>query len=245
MIKRTRITFAIGVTIVSALLLAGCAGSATAQSAQPTDQTPPQRTITVTGTGEASQAPDVAILTLGVDTQATQAAEAFTATNAKLSSVIDALKSGGVAEEDIQTQALQLTARYSQPPAGSAGSRDIIGYTASGTLLVHVRTISETGQLLDAAVQAGSNQIGGISFDISDPTTVLKQARQTAWNDALAKAQQLAALSGAQLGEVQTINDSSFTPRPSPIGIAAEAAAPVQPGTQTMQVTLNVTWLLR
>jgi uncharacterized protein YggE len=245
MIRRNKTVYAIGLTVIAALLLAGCAGLASAQAAQPTDVTPTQRTISVTGSGQASQAPDVAVLTLGVDTQASQAAEAFNSNNTQMTHVIDALKSAGVAAKDIQTQALQLTPRYSQPPAGTSSTRELIGYTATDTVLVHVRVISQTGQLIDAAVQAGSNRIEGISFEISDPATVLEQARQAAWTDALAKAKQLASLSGVQLGDVLTISDSSYTPRPISPGISAAAVAPIQPGTQTMQVTLNVTWLLR
>jgi uncharacterized protein YggE len=95
-------------------------------------------------------------------------------------------------------------------------------------------------------VQAGGNRIESIGFEVSDPALYVDQAREAAWNDALHKADQLADLAGAALGDVLTISESGRGPQPlveQPV-MAAEAAAtvPIEPGSQTIKVDLQVTW---
>jgi uncharacterized protein YggE len=66
--------------------------------------------------------------------------------------------------------------------------------------------------------------------------------------DAEHKAEQLVELAGAESGDVLTIDESSRIPRPDveqAVGGAAEAAVPIQPGTQSIEVDIQVTWLLR
>jgi uncharacterized protein YggE len=113
---------------------------------------------------------------------------------------------------------------------------------------VRLRDLEAIGGILDAAVQAGGNRIEGIRFEVSDPAPYLDQAREAAWNDAQHRAEQLASLAGAELGEVLTINASGRGPQPvveQAVTAAAAAPVPVEPGSQTIEVDLQVTWLLR
>ncbi len=110
-----------------------------------------------------------------------------------------------------------------------------------------VRELDELGDLLDAAVQAGGNQIQGIRFEIQDPSVLLVQARDAAWEDALAKAQQLADLAGAELGPALTIQEFSRTPRPYEAARAVAfdvqaAPVPIEAGEQSVQIEVQVTW---
>jgi uncharacterized protein YggE len=103
-------------------------------------------------------------------------------------------------------------------------------------------------QLLDTAVQAGGNTIQGIQFEISNPGQVLDQARQAAVEDAQHKAEQLTSLLDTQLGEVLTIDETSQIPLPIIKETAAMdqmATVPIEPGTQSLRVDVEVTWLLR
>ena len=118
---------------------------------------------------------------------------------------------------------------------------------ATNVVEVRVRDLDGLGELLDAAVQAGGNQIQGIRFEIEDMSALAALAREAAWEDALAKAEQLTALSGSELGPALTIQESSRIPRPyveRAMDVSVAAAVPVELGTQTVEVDLQVTWLL-
>lgn len=124
----------------------------------------------------------------------------------------------------------------------------ITGYIATNTVNVRTTDLANLGTLLDTIVSAGSNQISGIQFDITDANTALTQARDAAWQDAQQKAEQLASLAGAQLGNVLTISEFSRGPVPlAQTSMAARdvSAVPIQPGTQDVGVDLQVTWQLQ
>jgi hypothetical protein len=159
------------------------------------------------------------------------------------------LKKQGVEAADIQTQTIRLQPRYSdarrQP---GKPSMEVIGYTGLNTVEVQVRDLKKLGELLDAAVQSGGNTLQGLRFVLSDPDPFLDKARVAAINDARHKAEQLAALTGVTLGKVLTLTESSGMPGPitRTLSMRAEAAAvPVEPGRQTVEVNVQVTWQLR
>lgn len=240
--------------LIGTLLLAP-ASVALAQT-QPPTPTDMSRTVSVSGTGQSSTTPDAAILTLGVETQAPDAGAALSQNNEQMAALIETFTGNAVAAEDIQTQAVRLQPQYAQPgvqpeiqpaqpPTGTV-SAEITGYIATNTVKVTVRDLTTVGQLLDAAVQAGSNQIYGIDFTVSDPTAALDEARAAAWADAQHKAEQLAELAGATLGEVMSINEFSQTPIPLAQSSAMGAAdmVPIQPGLQQLQVNVQISWQL-
>ena len=234
---------------VSALVLQPGHDSVSAQGQTGSNQA--QRTLNVSGTGQVSAQPDTAIVTLGVQTEAEQASAALSENSQQMQAVIDALKKAGVAAEDIRTQVINLQPRYEQPPAPGPsslpGTPKLVGYVATNSVEVTVRKLDTLGALLDTAVQAGSNQIQNIRFEVSNPASLLDQARASAWQDAQHKAEQLASLAGAKLGVVLTISETSQTPRPvvlEAVRAAAPAAVPVEPGTQTIQANVQVTWSL-
>jgi uncharacterized protein YggE len=240
-------------TVVAVLLAASWLLAAPAPSlvqAQDVDDAEPMRTVSVSGTGQASAMPDLAVVSLGVQTQDEEASTALSQNNEQMQAVIDALEEAGVESEDIQTQVIRLSPRYEQPrPQAGAqqGPPELVGFVATNIVEVTVRDISGLGDLLDAAIQAGGNQIQGIRFQVADPAELVDQAREAAWEDAMNKADQLAALSGSELGVAWTINESSRVPRPvteSVLGAGAAAAVPIEPGTQLIEVDLQVTWLL-
>jgi hypothetical protein len=209
-----------------------------------------KRTLNVSGTGEATAQPDTAVVTLGVTTEAKEAGDALEENSTRMSAVIDALKAAGIASEDIQTQTIRLSPRYERPAPrqGTTPPAELVGFTATNIVEVRVREISSLGETLDAAVKAGGNQIQGIRFEISDRSELYDQAREAAWEDARNKAEQLAGLAGAELGPVVTISESSYTPVPyveRAMAFAADASVPVEPGTQSVQISVQVTWSLQ
>jgi uncharacterized protein YggE len=212
---------------------------------EPVDNAP-QRTINVSGSGQVSAPPDIAVVTLGVQTEAEEAAAALEANNEQMQSLGDVLGEADIPGEDIQTQVVRLSPRYEVSPTDN-GQQELVGYTATNVVEVRVRDIDAVGGILDAAVQAGGNRIDSIRFEISDPAEYLDQAREVAWNDAQNKAEQLAGLADSELGAVLTISESGRVPQPfveRAVMADTAAAVPIEPGSQTIGVDLQVTWLL-
>lgn len=220
--------------------------------AQDGDATPAEssveRTITVSGQGRVSARPDVAVVRIGVETEADTATAALDENSVRMSGVISATLDAGVSREEIQTEGLSLRPIYQRPdpgPEGEEGMPELVGYRASNIVAVTVRDLDELGMLLDAAVEAGGNTIQGIRFEISDNEELRSAAREAAMNEAIAKAEQLTDLAGAELGDVLTIEEIGGD-APSPVRLEAEAAqdaaVPIEPGQQEISVSLRVTW---
>ena len=231
--------------LLAVMLLAPVVSPGLAFQEEKTDGDTYDRTINVSGTGQVSAQPDVAVVTLGVQTEAEEAAAALSQNSQQMQALVSAMEDAGIATEDIKTQAIRLYPRYEQSQNGQ-GQSDLIGYTATNMVEVRLRDLESVGEILDTAVQAGGNRIESIGFEVSDPAQYMDQAREAAWNDALHKAEQLANLAGAELGIVLTISESGRGPQPvveQPVMAAdAAAAVPVQPGNQTIEVDLQVTW---
>ena len=248
--SQKRTYYLVVVMLISLMgLLSGCAGSPAAE-AQASINTDPS-TISVWGTGQTTAQPDHAVVTIGVESSATQASAALSQNNKQMQTTLDALQQAGIADRDLQTESVQLYPRYvapATPPPASASSstpNQASGYTASNTVQVTVRNLTALGSLLDAAVSAGGNHINGIRFEVSDPGAALQQARDLAWHDAQNKAKQLAALSGLQLGPVISVQESGTQPENGTAPAAASSQVPIEPGAQSLQVNLNVTWQVR
>lgn len=208
------------------------------------------RTVSVSGSGQAGSAPDQAITRLGVQTEAETASEALTQNSERMRSLLQALRDQGVSTADIQTQAIQLFPLYAElpvEPQPQPQAPEVTGYRAYNVVEVRVRNLTNLGGMLDAAVEAGGNIIESIRFDIGEPDQLLQQARVDAMQDARQKAEQLAGLADAELGEVLSINETTFTPFGFERGMPAfgGADAPVEPGVQFLQVDVQVTWLIR
>jgi uncharacterized protein YggE len=184
--------------------------------------------LSVQGEGDFQAKPDIARITLGVESQDANAANAVQTTNAKIAAVIAAVKQSGVADADVQTAQLsiyaeQVTPPYPPPvpaPAPVAATKAApmtapapspvapipqTFYRATNTVVVTVRRIETAGVVIGAALAAGANQAGGIQFDVENHQPLEDQARGKAVADAVHRAQELARLSGVKLGRVLSI----------------------------------------
>ena len=190
----------------SASPVAAAAPSAAASPAGTTEHS-----ISVHGTGRITIKPDTATFSVGIDAQANKAKAAMDQASARMTAIIAALKAGGVADADRQTSQISLSPTYDY----NNGNRPVLtGYTASQTLTVKVRAINNTGDLIDAAVGAGANNVGGISFSVDDPAAAMDQARTAAVADARHRAEALAQAAGITLGAPISIVENGGTPPP-------------------------------
>lgn len=187
--------------------------------------------ITVTGEASVTGAPDMAILSLGVTSEGSTAAEAMAANTAALANVVERLKTAGIDARDLQTSNLSLNPNWSN--YDSASGQKITGYTASNLLTVRIRSLPDLGGVIDAAIKDGANALNGLSFGLSEPRPALDEARKGAVADAKAKAQLYAEAAGVTLGPIVSITESGGMPVPGPM-FRAEAmmsgAPPVEAG---------------
>jgi hypothetical protein len=201
------------------------------------------RTIEVSGVGQVEVAPDRALVQLGVQTEADTAEDAMTENNETMTAVISTTLEMGIEEADIQTQGLSLQPVYES--STNTGTPELIGYRARNVVQVTVNDLSQLGELLDTAVAAGGNTIDGIQFEVSDRITWEAEAREAAMQDAEQKAEQLAQLAGTGLGPVHTIIEFGGA-SPLTVSFVREeslaASVPIQPGTQFIQINLQVIW---
>jgi uncharacterized protein YggE len=181
-----------------------------------------------------------------VQSQAITASVALSQTSAQVQSLIDALKAAGISADDIQTLSVNLFPIYDQPQTPTS-EQNLAGFNATNIVRVRVRELDQLGELLDSAVDAGANVVQGIRFELSDSEAALSQAREAAVSNARAKAEQLASLAGRELGDIRVIIESSTG---APVAFreamgGGAAAVPIEPGTQSVQSLVQITWELR
>jgi hypothetical protein len=195
--------------------------------------------ITVTGVGTITSVPDEASFTIGVQTQGSTAREALSANSEQMRRVIAAVKAAGVAKDDIKTQDVSVSANY-------ADEGRIDGYSARNSVLVKIRDLDKAGPILDAASNAGANEVYGPTLSRSDEDALQAKALGSAVQDARKKAEALADAAGVRLGRVTSITEGSsggWQPYYAERALAKDTA-PIEPGTQDSQATVTVTFAI-
>ncbi len=230
-------TFAFALALLASLL------SAAAQAESPEPR------IVVSGLGSAQLAPDQAVLTLTVLRDAKTARAALDANSQAMQSVIDAMRSQGVDDKDLQTSNFSIQPQWVYPktmPGEEPRSPVLVGYSVLNTLTVLVRDLDMVGAVLDRAVSLGVNRDGQIRFTNSDPSQALEDARRSAVADAIAKANTLASAAGVGLGKILEISEGSASmPRPmAKVAMAAMAPearpVPIAAGEMSLEVSVQI-----
>lgn len=225
---------ALAATLGIAAALSGIGRPADARSETGTTA----RTVTVNGSGSVEATPDRAQFSFGVTTQAATASGALDANAVLARRVIAALKGAGMAAADVQTQAVTLSPRLDDGGA-------IVGYTATNSVSATVRDLGRAGEIVDAAVGAGANEVLGPSLTRGDQGALYRTALRAAVADATAKADAIAKASGQQLGAIRSVVEgASAVPLPMAAAADAAQATPIEPGTQEIQANVTVTFAL-
>jgi uncharacterized protein YggE len=208
------------------------------------------RTLSVTGTGTVSLAPDIAYINIGVHTEEDLAANAVASNSAQTQKVIDVLKAAGIDEKDIRTSNFSI---YASTRYGVNGEPLGTFYVVDNTVYVTVRSLDSLGGMLDAVVRAGANSVNSIQFDVQDKSGPLSEARALAVKAARAQAEELAAAAGVTLADVQSV--SYYESYPAPVydyfgrggGVAADAAmaVPITPGQYQITASVSMTYFIR
>jgi len=205
-------------------------------------------TVSVTGEGHVAVAPDMATITLGVQTDGDSAKAALDANNAALSAVLDRLKAAGIEPRDIQTSGLTLGPRYDYSRQNSDGTQKINGYVAANLVTVRVRAIGQVGSVLDQVVSDGANTLNGVTFGLADDGAVTDEARKAAVVDARRRAELYATAAGVKLGKPISIAEQTSYGQPMPMQMAGAAmksdAVPVAAGELGITASVAITYEL-
>lgn len=203
--------------------------------------------ISVSGEAHVSVAPDLAQIDAGVANDAKTAKEASDANNAAMGKVLLALKGAGIAEKDYQTSRLSLQPQYATNRSG--GASPVVGFRASNRVTVKIRDVTKVAGIIDTLVSAGANDIGNISFEVTQSSKLLDEAREQAVADARRKAEIYAKATGVTLGAPLSVSEGGgpvplFKGRMAAAPMAAGGAA-VAPGEETLSVTVNLSWAIK
>lgn len=216
-----------------------------------------QASTTMIGRGSVRAVPDLIRVTLSVESRADTVAAAYGRAGERVTAVVTALRAVGVSDADMATSGLSVR---TETVYTDNGRSEIAGYLASTGLSVSLRegTGTEPADTVAAAVTAGGDDVrlGGLTRGIADPEPLVREARDAAFDDAKAKAEQYAARAGVTLGQVVQITEDVASPMPRGYDISAEmdggpmlmakasSPVPVVPGETEIGAVVRVTWAL-
>lgn len=216
--------------------------------------------VRVRGEGEASAAPDIARIHVGVDIRALTPEQANNDASQRMAAVIAALKQLSVADKDLKTgqysvsfEPEQQQPTPPQPPAAGAQPKAAElpatprgYYHVVNSLEVTLRDLKSAGRALQVAADAGANNVWGVTFELEDDSKLISEARSRAVADAKKGAEELAKLSGVTLGEIVSISEAdapgAYTPGPVYAMRAAANDVPIEQGQITVHYGVNVVY---
>lgn len=235
-----------GALTLALVASAGLPAAGFAQAAPPAAESMFRATtLNLAAYGEVKVAPDMAVITLGVTTEAPTAQAAMQGNANQMSRVIASLKRSGLEDREIQTAQLSLQPQYhyvqNEPPR-------LTGYQASNQVIITVRELNRLGQIVDATVASGANQVHGISFGLDDATEAENAAREKAVQALEQKAALYARATRHQVSRLVTLSEAGGYAVPPPMPMvqmaraeAMDAATKVAPG--ELRVRIDVTGL--
>lgn len=208
-----------------------------------------ETTFNTTGDSEISAVPDEAQVRLGVEVQGSTVTEAQSAANEVINDISSAVKKLGIDKENIKTQNYSLSPEYNR----KSPERRITGYRVNAQLMIKVTDFEKLNRVIDAATGLGANQVGGISFSLSETkqAELKKEARQEAIAEAKKSAVELAKLAGIKLGRVINVTESEGNNFPQPFYARAEMAfkdngleepTQIEPGSEIYRYSVTLSY---
>ncbi len=248
-VKGLLLTGLVLLALVTAYLLGSAAGTPPARAqTEPTPVVTEPGTLRMLGTGEVSVVPDQLSFALSVTDKQTDLDRALANSSATMKRVLAALRAHGVRGKDVQTTGLQMHPEYDYP---SYGPPVLTGYRVTQKARVTVRDLSEGGRAVTTAVETGGNGVraSGLRLGVSDPDAALDRARDAAVEDATARAEQYAAATGTELGDVVSLReitgdrgirrDLALAKRAT---VDEVAAVPIRAGEQDLEIKVEIVW---
>jgi uncharacterized protein YggE len=253
---------------LSVFLAASSTASAqTTPSVQVTPLGPNSALLSLSAEGSSRRTPDIAMFSAGVVSQGITASQALADNSRQMDSVIATLKRAGIADRDIQTSAISLQPRYSDPErdaqvrARTTGQpylpptepARIIGYEARNTVQVRVRRLPQMGKIIDTLIEAGANQVDGPSFTLDEPREALDEARREAITVGRKRAELYAQATGMRVARLLSVSEGGgYYPVQQVIAVTGSRLgyggapppppppAPVSPGELNLGVSVSL-----
>jgi uncharacterized protein len=207
-------------------------------------------TLTVSGQAELEKPADELHLSLSVVTQGKEAQEAVQENSRTMKRVIEAIERVGLTKEEYETTRFSINPQYRQRPrnADSEWRPEIIGYTVENTLRIETTKLELVGELIEKGTDAGANNVGQLSFGLSDERAHRAEAITEAVQNARSDADALATAAGAKLVRILSINLDGAAAPPMPMrgermtAMAMEMALPIQPGDVTVRASVTIVY---
>jgi len=239
-----------GAWLLCSTLALGQAGGDQGRAPRGDQRTP---TLTVSASAEVSVQPDRAVVRLGVSAQSAEAADAQDQVNAAMQRVQEAVMRLDVPEQSVRTEELSLYPIYSdqRPLPGRGGELEeprVTGYRASNVVSVELAELARIGEVVDAGIEAGANQLQGVSFSLRNDAPASAQAMRLAVEEAREQAEAVADAMGMRIERVREVIAGGYDVRPpipyagARLAAADMAATPVQPGQVDVTASVTVTY---
>ncbi len=197
--------------------------------------------IAVGGRGRITGAPDTLEIQMGVTVSRRSVADAMQEAADLADALLAVLDEEGIADRDIQTVDFSISPEYDF----QLNTQRLTGYRVTNLFKVIVRDLDAARSVIGAGAAAGGDaiRIHNVRFALEDDSALVQEARAAAWQDAIAKARELADLAGVSLGLPVSITES-FAPSSSDFRLTEYAAgallAPIEPGGLTVDITIQV-----
>lgn len=228
----------------------GFVGNAHAETTSVTPAQTQTHTISVTGNGEVAVAPDIAYVTLGIQTKASTAKEAQKTNADKFEGLKKVLATYKVPAEDVQTVAFYVNPEYNY---NDKSGPKLTGYTAIHSIQIAYRDLNQLGNLVDAASAAGANHVDGVRFDTEKTELYETAALERAMSNAEQKAKTIAKAAKQQIVTIINVAQSSANVYPviqnqvfaKSEAAAADSSTSFQGGQIKIKTNVNVTYEIK
>jgi len=208
-------------------------------------------TLTVSATGHIHRLPDIATVSLAVETAGRSLEEVQADNQGKMHRILTRLRDLDIQDRQLQTSALTISPHYASRRRREPGQQvkpdvpKIIGYTVTHRLRVRVYKVSEAGRIVDEALQAGANKFSGITWNVKESHAAKLAALKEAAHKAREKAVTLARALDVQLLELLQISEGGVLAGPQRLStysakMMEEGNVPVSPGELTIQATVSL-----
>jgi uncharacterized protein YggE len=214
----------------------------------PSHEAPEGGTLEVSGQAQVQLPAERVTISFSVETESESAREASTLNAQRMERVFEALKGVGGETMEIETFGYSLNPEYRRPTQGDPSGRTISGYRVRNNVRATTDQVEKAGELLDAAISGGANQVLGLQFSAIDTRPARLEALELAVSRAREEAQTIADAMGVRLGQALEVRGGGSSGGPPVMyrSMAVEMAStrtPIEAGEQT--VSANVTIIYR
>ena len=242
------------------LLGAAMCMAAAQQEVIPVTTAPPPHTISVTGSAERMVPPDLAIVTLAIQTQAVSLGDAVQQNNVISARGTEAIKKVNVPNLTLRTLGFDVQPVYEQPAQNHPATYPpkIVGYQTVNRLEVRIpdkdadRLAANVGKAIDAALTMGVNRVDNVQFTLQDMNAAQREVLADATKSAKLTAETMAAAADVRLGSLLSLSAGGGGPVPPPMfarAMQADNAAmgqvPITAGMLTITATVSAVYEVR